>query len=121
MIGASLLSIILNRNPSVGASGAIFGLMGAILYFGYYYRVYLGQIVKTQIVPIILINLIVGFLPGSNIDNYAHIGGLIGGFFITMATGIKYKSDKFEKVNGIIVSILYIALLVVIALKFVSY
>ena len=121
MLGASLLSIILNRNPSVGASGAIFGLMGSILYFGYYYRVYLGQIVRTQIVPIILINLVIGFLPGSNIDNYAHIGGLIGGFFITMATGIKYKSDKFEKTNGIIVSILYIVLLVVIAIKFVSY
>ena len=121
MIGASLLSIILNHNPSIGASGAIFGLMGSILYFGYYYRVYLGQIVKTQIVPIILINLVIGFLPGSNIDNFAHIGGLIGGFFITMATGIKYKSDRFEKTNGIIVSILYIAILLVIALKFVSY
>ncbi len=120
-LGASLLSIVLTKGVSVGASGAIFGLMGSMLYFGYYYRVYLGQMVKTQIIPIILVNLVFGFMPGSNIDNFAHIGGLLGGFFITMALGIKYKSDNFEKINGLIVSILYVILLLVIAFKFVSY
>ena len=39
---------------SVGASGAIFGLMGALLYFGWHYRVYLGNVVKSQILPLIL-------------------------------------------------------------------
>ena len=120
-LGASLLSIVLTKGVSVGASGAIFGLMGAMVCFGYYYRVYLGQMVKTQIIPIILVNLVFGFMPGSNIDNFAHIGGLLGGFFITMALGIKYKSDNFEKINGLIVSILYVILLLVIAFKFVSY
>ena len=120
LLAGSLLSIVLNDAQSIGASGAIFGLMGSLLYFGYYYRVYLGQIAKTQILPIVIVNLVIGFLPGQNIDNFAHIGGLFGGFTSTMALGIKYKSNKFERVNGVIVSILYVILMLVIALKFVE-
>lgn len=76
-ICGSLLSLglSLDNTVSVGASGAIFGLLGSILYFGYHYRVYLGNVLKSQILPIIFINLMIGFVvPG--IDNFAHIGGL---------------------------------------------
>ena len=111
-ITASLLSITLNGNvSSVGASGAIFGLMGALLYFGYYYRVYLGNVVKTQLLPIILLNLLVGFM-SSGVDNFAHIGGLIGGIIITIALGVKNKTTTFEKVNGLIVAALFLLFLV---------
>ncbi len=103
---ASLTSITFNQGASVGASGAIFGLLGSMLYFGYHYRVYLGNVLKSQIIPLILLNLLIGFL-GSGIDNFAHIGGLIGGTLITVALGVKYKSTTFEKVNGWIVTILF--------------
>ena len=101
----SFLSITFSHGVgSVGASGAIFGLMGSLLYFGFYYRVYLGQVVKSQILPLVLLNLFMGFMtPG--IDNFAHIGGLIGGAAITMAIGVKDKSSTFEKVNGWIIAI----------------
>ena len=89
---------------SVGASGAIFGIMGSLLYFGYHYRVYLGNVVKSQLIPLIAINLLIGFMPGSNIDNAAHIGGLIGGAFMTIALGVKDKTSTFEKINGFIVA-----------------
>lgn len=93
---------------SVGASGAIFGLMGSLLYFGYHYRVYLGNVVKSQILPLVLTNLLIGFIvPG--IDNYAHIGGLIGGALITIALGVKDKSTAFEKINGFIVATIFLA------------
>ena len=93
---------------SVGASGAIFGLMGSLLYFGYHYRVYLGNVVKSQILPLVLTNLLIGFIvPG--IDNYAHIGGLIGGALITIALGVKDKSTAFEKINGFIVAAIFLA------------
>ena len=121
ILSASLLSIILNRYASIGASGAIFGLLGSLLYFGYHYRVYLGGVIKSQIIPIIVINLLFGFLPGSNIDNYAHIGGLIGGLLITIGVGVKYKSNNFEKINGLIVSILFIMLLLFIAFNYVNF
>lgn len=115
----SLLSILLNGGASVGASGAIFGLMGSLLYFGYHYRVYLGTVLKSQIVPLIVVNLLIGFM-SSGIDNYAHIGGLIGGALTTVAVGVKYKSTKFEMVNGAIVLLLLIAFLGFMAFKYIG-
>ena len=111
-ISASLMSLVFvdSNIVSVGASGAIFGLMGALLYFGYHYRLYLNDAIKTQIIPVILFNLVIGFMmPG--IDNGAHIGGLIGGYLSTMAIGIKNKSTKKDMINGWIVLILYLAFL----------
>ena len=103
----SLFSMSFGGNTaSIGASGAIFGLMGALLYFGYYYRVYLGTVVKSQILPIILLNLGLGFLL-NGVDNFAHIGGLVGGIMITMALGVKDKSTSFEKTNGWIIVLLF--------------
>lgn len=99
---------------SAGASGAIFGLLGALLYFGYHYRVYLGTTLKSQIIPLILLNLFLGFtLEG--IDNAAHIGGLVGGMLMAMAVGVKYKSATFEKVNGWILSFIFTAFLAFMA------
>ncbi|MEG0794540.1 MAG: rhomboid family intramembrane serine protease, partial [Bacilli bacterium] len=109
-ISGSLFSIIGGTSVSAGASGAIFGLLGALLYFGYHYRLYLGEVLKRQIIPIIILNLIIGFVvPG--IDISAHIGGLIGGYLITMALGLEGKSTKKDMLNGSIVLILYIAFL----------
>lgn len=117
----SLLSITLSGNVgSVGASGAIFGLMGSLLYFGYYYRVYLGNVVKTQIVPVIALNLLLGFIM-NGIDNYAHIGGLIGGVIITIALGVKDKTSTFEKVNGWIVAFIFLAFLMFMGLIFAGH
>lgn len=109
-LAGSLLSITVSSYASVGASGAIFGLLGSLLYFGYHYRVYLGNVLRSQIIPLIIVNLLLGFMvPG--IDNFAHIGGLIGGLLMTLALGVKYKSSTFEKVNGWIVLILFTAFL----------
>ena len=106
----SLLSVVVHSSISAGASGAIFGLLGSLLYFGYHYRLYLGTVLKTQVIPIIIINLLIGFmLPG--IDNFAHIGGLVGGYLLTMALGVPGKSRKSDRINGTIVLILLVAFL----------
>ena len=97
----SLFSMLFTRGVSIGASGAIFGLLGAMLYFGYFYRIYLGNTITSQILPVILINLLIGF-SSSSIDNFAHIGGLVGGIIITMALGVKDKADKNSRLKGII-------------------
>ncbi len=112
IIVASLFSAVLHGSgvASIGASGAIFGLMGAMLYFGYHYRLYLGSVMTSQIAPIILLNLFIGFMiPG--VDNFAHVGGLIGGLFTGMIVGVKGKSENSDTVNGIIVTTILIGFL----------
>lgn len=109
-LSGSLMSCIFSDSLSVGASGAIFGLLGSMLYFGYHYRLYLGSVLKNQIIPIILLNLFLGFSL-SGIDNAAHIGGLIGGILSTMAVGITGKSTKTERINGSIVLLIYLTFL----------
>lgn len=118
MISAGLLSCVINTNiVSVGASGAIFGLLGALLYFGYHYRLYLGSVLKNQIIPVILINLMFGFMtPG--VDNAAHIGGLIGGLLTAMALGVQKTEDKKEKINGWITLSLYLLFMIYILFFF---
>lgn len=111
-ICGGLLSAATGSNAiSVGASGAIFGLAGALLYFGYHYRTYLGEAIKKQIIPIILINLLIGYLI-AGIDNFGHIGGLIGGILCTMALGIDGKSKTFEKINGMICLLAFMGILI---------
>lgn len=109
-LSGSLMSIIFNTHVSAGASGAIFGLLGSMLYFGYNYRVFLGNVMKSQIIPLIILNLGLGFMM-SGIDNAAHIGGLVGGLISTMAVGLKHKTSTFEKVNGFVVLVIYILFL----------
>ena len=99
---------------SVGASGAIFGILGSLCYFGYHYRVYLGNVLKSQILPIIGLNLLIGFMV-SGIDNFAHIGGLIGGIFASMAVGVPDKSSKADKINGLILTIIYFGFITYLA------
>ncbi len=110
-ICGGMLSCIASHSASVGASGAIFGLLGAMAYFGYHYRLYLGNVLKNEIIPIIVLNLIIGFtIPG--IDNFCHIGGLIGGFFTVMALGIKSKSEKSDRINGFICLLVFLGVMI---------
>ena len=112
-ICGSLLSLSFNQANivSVGASGALFGVLGAICYFGYHYRVYFGNILKSQIIPVIGLNLIIGFMV-SGIDNFAHIGGLIGGVFAAMMVGVPDKSSNSDKANGCILLLIYLAFII---------
>lgn len=114
-LGSSLFSLVFSDTNivAVGASGAIFGLMGALLYFGYHYRLYLRDALRNQIIPIIFLNLLIGFL-ASGIDNAAHIGGLIAGYLSAMAIGIDNKSQKRDIINGWIVLGLYIIFLSIV-------
>jgi rhomboid protease GluP len=75
-ICGSLVSYYFNSLPSLGASGAIFGLIGALLAMS----IIKGQTeILMSYLYLIVMNLVIGFLPGSNLDNSGHIGGLIGG------------------------------------------
>ncbi|MDE5540185.1 MAG: rhomboid family intramembrane serine protease, partial [Bacilli bacterium] len=106
----SLLSVVANDSVSAGASGAIFGLLGSLIYFGYHYRLYLGTVLKTQIIPVLIINLVIGFmLPG--INAFDHLGGLIGGYLINCIVGVPGKTKTSDRINGIIVLTILVAFL----------
>lgn len=112
LIGSFVSIIFMSETTiSAGASGAIFGLMGSLLYFGFNYRTTINNSITNQILPVILLNLLIGFTT-SGINNYAHIGGLLGGYIVSTALGVKYKSSKGEKVNGMISLILLFAFLI---------
>jgi rhomboid protease GluP len=114
-LAGSLLSIALSSSTvSVGASGAIFGLMGSLIYFGYNYRVYFGQALKNQILPVLVLNLFLTFT-FTGIDIGAHIGGLIGGTLVTMAIGIPEKESESNKMNGMVLSAIFFAFITYIA------
>jgi rhomboid protease GluP len=81
-LGGSIASYLFNATPAVGASGAIFGLFGLVFVSTFVHRPALARQARaltSQIGVLIVINLFIGFLPGTNIDYMAHIGGLIVG------------------------------------------
>ncbi len=97
--GLTSMLFLPDATVTVGASGCIFGLIGAFLYFGYHYRVYFGGIIKSQIIPLVIFNVLIGvFISG--IDLGAHIGGLIGGYLAAKLVGIKYKTGVSDSING---------------------
>lgn len=90
----SLFSYMFSPNPAAGASGAIFGLMGSLLYFRRSHRYIYDRAIGPQLLVIVGINLLYGFIqPG--IDNWGHIGGLIGGFLTGAALGL-YREDEIS-------------------------
>lgn len=107
-IMGSLFSVVLSNNVSIGASGAIFGLFGSMLYFGYKYRATLDGFVRSGIIPVLFINLILGLIV-PNIDVYGHIGGLIGGLLLSYIVGVYRKGKKKNTINGLIIITILIA------------
>lgn len=86
-ISASVFSYIFGPQAvSVGASGAIFGLFGAMLIFGIKHRKQIGKAYMMNILQVIFVNIIIG-VSSSNIDNAAHFGGLIIGGLVAVLLG----------------------------------
>ena len=81
-IGGSLLSYKFSPSSlSIGASGAIFGLFGAMVVFVLKYKDRIPKKVLNNLFGVIILNLLIGFnLQG--IDNFAHIGGLLVGALV---------------------------------------
>ncbi|MGH4052431.1 MAG: rhomboid family intramembrane serine protease [Clostridium sp.] len=80
-ICASIFSYVFSTSVSIGASGAIFGLLGAVLIYAIKSKGKTGNSFIRSILSVIFINIFIGAtLP--NIDNFAHVGGLLGGMII---------------------------------------
>jgi rhomboid protease GluP len=81
-LAGTIASFALTPGPSIGASGAIFGLAGGLIPFLYRNRRVFGEERARQglyaVLRVIVLNLLVGFLV-TGIDNWGHVGGLLGG------------------------------------------
>lgn len=99
-IAGGVASFVLNTHVAAGASGAIFGLFGALLYFGLNHKKLFFRTMGWNLLFIIAINIFIGItIP--QIDNGAHMGGLIGGF---LASGIV----SLPKNNRLFVSLFFL-------------
>lgn len=77
-LGGSIASFFFSTALSAGASGAIFGLMGALLSFSYKRPNLWKSGLGMNLIIVILVNLGFGFIQ-PEIDNFAHLGGLLTG------------------------------------------
>ena len=87
-IAGNMFSFFFTPAPSLGSSTAIFGILGAEGVFIYQHRKLIGdqsRVALRQIIQVAAVNLFIGMYPG--IDNWGHIGGLIGGAIFTWFTG----------------------------------
>jgi len=96
--------------PVVGASGAIFGLMGAFLVIQ---RKLGGN--ATQLLVLVGINLVIGFLPGLNIAWQAHVGGLVGGAIIGLI--FVQTRERNKRILQLVLLSAFALLLVVLSLS----
>jgi rhomboid protease GluP len=121
--GGSVGSYLFVENPSVGASGAVFGLFGLLLLSNVVHRPALGrqaQALTMQIGFLIVLNLAIGFgigggFLGGRIDNAAHVGGLLAGAWLGLAVAPRGATRRIASGNVVVLRIAaMVALLAVI-------
>lgn len=111
--GGTLASFLFSTSLSAGASGAIFGCFGALLYFGLIYPKLFFRTMGLNIIFVLAITLALGFtIPG--VDNAGHIGGMIAGFF---ATGMVH----FPKKKNVMLQLLFLMLTIIVTFSSLSY
>ena len=90
----AVFSFLFSNAYSIGASGAIFGLVGAEGIFLFQNRKLFGSRVRgaiNNVVFVVAINLFLGLQPG--IDNWGHIGGLMGGLIFAWFAGPHWQVE----------------------------
>ncbi|WP_100406812.1 rhomboid family intramembrane serine protease [Bacillus solitudinis] len=97
----SISSFAFNEQVAAGASGAIFGCFGALLYFGTIHRKLFFRTMGRNLIIILALNLIFGFsLP--MIDNGAHLGGLVGGFLASALVHLPKHRRQIRQLGAFI-------------------
>ncbi len=114
-VAGFLLSNLMSGGPTVGASGAIFGLMAALIVYG---RKRGSSVITQQLWGYVIMIGILGFvMPGVN--NWAHGGGFVGGWIIAHLMG--FIDEQRESTSMIIASLVLILMTVVgVVMSFVK-
>jgi rhomboid protease GluP len=98
--------------PSVGSSAGIFGLIGAMLAFGFTDRSSLGMQVKSFYTRWVIYGVVISFLPG--VDMWAHAGGFAGGFVAgflasTPRARLMWKEPLLRALAGVCLALTVVA------------
>ncbi|HTS30134.1 MAG TPA: rhomboid family intramembrane serine protease [Bryobacteraceae bacterium] len=91
------LSSIFNPGPSIGASAALCGLIGAMIALGLRDRTSVGAAIRSVYIRWVIYILLFSLIPGLGVDLAAHVGGLAGGFAVGYLAGERrYASSSTE-------------------------
>jgi rhomboid protease GluP len=107
-ITGNVASFLFSDAPGAGASGAIFGAMGAMIYFVLNNKSAWTKAIGRDVIVLLGINIVIGFIHPS-IDNYAHFGGLLGGFLVAAILGLPQK--RWKPLPGLTAAIMLTTLL----------
>lgn len=123
-VGA-LASYFFTPAPAGGASGAVYGLVGALFIFGIKYRKILPpQMVKALTVgflPWIVLGIGIGFIGSIPLDNAAHIGGLLAGALAAVLLASKIHEGGEKKWASALVWVMASLIFVALAWMFMSW
>jgi rhomboid protease GluP len=92
----NVFSFIFTPSESLGASTAIFGLVSAEAVFVYQNRNLFGKRARSVLLNLLLVvvvNFALGLTPGSMVDNFGHLGGLIGGAIFAWFAGPQWTLE----------------------------
>jgi membrane associated rhomboid family serine protease len=108
--GSVAVALLSFTTPVVGASGAIFGLFGALVVIGRHIGANIAGIAV-----ILAINLAIGFVPGFNVSWQAHVGGLVVGLVVAFV----YTRTRARRQRALQFSLLAVIGVVLLALLLV--
>jgi rhomboid protease GluP len=111
-IMGNIFSYTLTEGISLGASGAVFAVGGAIVLI---WKMKASRLLRASgrdlfLVILIVINIVMGF-SGGGVDNWAHLGGLAGGFLLSL--GLGYKNNNIKREYKILAIAAYIVIAVI--------
>jgi hypothetical protein len=108
--------------PSAGASGALFGLVGVLFVFGIKFRHELPEGFKrafgTGLLPMIALNLFIGYVLRGFIDNAAHLGGMLSGAVLALV--VDYRRPGERSGGALTWRVLQIAAIALVAVSFLK-
>lgn len=93
VLGFYLSAVVNPLVPSVGSSAGIMGLIGAMIAFGVVNRSTVGRQIRNFYMRWVVYIILFGLIPGFAVDNWAHVGGLAGGFAVGFVAGTPVRSS----------------------------
>ncbi len=104
----NLLTFAFMSNRSIGASGAIFGLLGAVIAIYYINPTAMNRMMMKNVLVCVVITTLYSFTGG--INNIAHFGGLFGGYMMTCVCLSKRQRKKIFTSRAIMAVLLIVTL-----------